>query len=413
MRFFLLVITLLVSNIFFEGSLLCSYFDNGQAVVVVVPVADGLGRPAQQIAPQMSAQEFYDNLAFSPEQGPDSCPRIHQCLFNESGEVREKTGDEYFVVFPHFYYIADGKKHSGIWMHKNSLRRICDFPKDLPARIPEPLNADKKSTVDSSVVTLAMPWLDNATGQWYSAGTRFLRNSDEDRNEQWAVFLPDYERCETRVVRIAHACGIVNAPRMAEESRKQFVRLLRSWVAQVPGKIPYVWGGCSYIGRCEPRAFRRWEGKRGEQEIVNWQRDDKSGSHSGFDCSGAVLRAALIAGIPYFCKNTSTLGLECKDVPIDEPLAEGDCILFPGHVMVISSLEDNRFIDASSYGKGQACFEESPLDEGFVSVKTFIELRRLIGERTVIERKNRGVAPTKLDWVRLVRICSLQSEDTK
>ncbi len=155
----------------------------------------------------------------------------------------------------------------------------------------------------------------------------------------------------------------------------------------------------------QPNDFYRWEGKRGDDLISNWQRRCPRGVQSGFDCSGLILRAAQLAGITYWCKNTTTIGLTFKDIPQQESLEEGDLILIKGHVMIISDIKRNLFIDAASYASGFGCLHEASLSDMFVEVATYDELRKYAYANQPLSRKHANGEPyTVTPTVRVVRL---------
>src|SRR3990167_1494271 len=92
--------------------------------------------------------------------------------------------------------------------------------------------------------------------------------------------------------------------------------------------IPYAWGGCSYTATCTdphfqlkttsvtkhlPQPQRRWF----SYPTYNLK------PATGFDCSGVILRAAQIAGLPYFYKNTVTILNNLKPLTATDELADG------------------------------------------------------------------------------------------
>lgn len=134
------------------------YGHNEQAVVVKVPVADCLGKAAEEIDPKMRPEEFYAHLAYSPEKGPDSCPRVHQCLFNEVGVICEEKKDEVLVEFPHLYFLDQkGAKTSRFWLLKSSVHRIKELSEDLRTAIPDPLDYKGRPAYDEKVIHSYFP----------------------------------------------------------------------------------------------------------------------------------------------------------------------------------------------------------------------------------------------------------------
>ncbi len=79
---------IILSLIFSLSTLLSGpYPDTPCVVVIKIPVDDWLGKPSQDIDPSKSSRELYDTLAFQGDSGSYSCPRLHQCLYNEVGTL--------------------------------------------------------------------------------------------------------------------------------------------------------------------------------------------------------------------------------------------------------------------------------------------------------------------------------------
>jgi hypothetical protein len=141
-----------------------SYLARQEAIVVIVPVTDCLGTAAQDSDPTLSEDphkllEAYRHIAFSPEAGAGSCPRTHQCLYNEAGRVLEEKGDELHIEWPHFTFQGATELQSNLWVHKSTVRYVTAIHESLRACIPEPLS---QTAVPSSkeILTLIVPWKD-------------------------------------------------------------------------------------------------------------------------------------------------------------------------------------------------------------------------------------------------------------
>lgn len=123
------------------------------------------------------------------------------------------------------------------------------------------------------------------------------------------------------------------------------------------------------------------------------------------DCSCLVLRAAQIAGLPYYFKNTTTLVKNLNDVPENESLEEGDLIWFPGHVMIISDLEKHELVDAVSYSSGHGILRSTPLAGFFEGITTYDQLRSVGKEKGKLNLLNKERAVYKtVDQFRLLRM---------
>ena len=372
-----------------------SYLDQEGVAVICIPVANCLGAPAQTIDQSVEAQEFYSQLGCSPEKGPYSCARIHQCLTHEVGIIKEEKGEELLLEFPQFFYMKpDNSKAHSFWVHRSSVVLISELP--IPHEtIPEPLSFSKQSQQD--VITLIQPWQDQGSLEWYSVGTRFLPVAKKNTESHYAVWLLHDDR-SCSIAYIDKSIALSNPPHTLKEAKQLFVSLLKSWIKKDEA-IPYIWGGCSYINTCTPHDFICAKETRGNEELHVWRRPHNP--QYGFDCSGLVLRAAQIAGINYFCKNTTTTGHELEDCTNIE---EGDLIMVKGHVMIISSLEQNTLIDASCYGLDYGCLREVTLTQAFDKIETYDDLVELTQSKKTLGIKNLEGNVTSTREVRLLKL---------
>lgn len=231
-----------------------------------------------------------------------------------------------------------------------------------------------------------------------------MRSCNEDQIAHYAIRSINYQDSSIHTGYVPHTDALVSSSRTLEASKRLFVEILRRWITHQDNTIPYVWGGCSYITRIVADEYFLWEGP----SISNWKRPCLPGVQCGFDCSGIILRAAQLAGIRYFCKNTTAIAKMLPDVPSDEPLEVGDLILIKGHVMVISDLEYNLLIDAIGYGSGYGCVREVPLSQAFVGISDYQSLREVVATKQPLSRKNKkgefvGSSPN----ARLVRLVNM------
>lgn len=364
----------------FFFTLHATYFDDPATVLVTVPVTDLVTKNLHHSYPTISIEELY-TLPYSPQEGIDSCMRAHQCLYNEVGRVKEIDGDEALVEFPHFFCENESKvRHSSFWMLRKNIRHLADLHESLHC-IPEPFRGS-----DRHILTLMLPWQDIATTTIYSAGTRFIREETLDTEESYGVIFLDVSECRPRTALINKMLAITDYPTTSTEAKKLFVAILKRWTTL--GTIPYVWGGCSFT-RTTPEDFGFVRSLREGAHIAYWDRPNTDHPRSGFDCSGLILRAAQIAGIPYFFKNTTTLSQNLQEIPLLEQLEEGDLILMKGHVMIISSLDFHTCIDTLGYSSGYAKLVERHLSEVFEDVATYEELRQRASRSTPLNMKNK------------------------
>lgn len=107
-----------------------------------------------------------------------------------------------------------------------------------------------------------------------------------------------------------------------------------------------------------------------------WQYTGENRSvKSGFDCSALILRAAQIAGLPFYFRNTTTIAAHLKPLTIQDSLEDGDIIFMRGHVMVIASIKRNTCIEARSYGGGYGKVQEIHVQDLYKDITTLEELK--------------------------------------
>ena len=359
----------------FSGVSAALSIDQDALVVVCVPVADCLAISAREINATCPAETIYEHLSYSPEEGPYSCARIHQCLFNEVGALCQQTAEEVQVEFPHFFWMLEGKRYSRVWVLKSTVTPLTLVQRSL--EVPKPLNGSFSTAhLNEDILSLSVPWHHDETNRTFSAGTRFARNRFEDQEKTCGIFVPDYIKNVYHACSLPRECLIESAPLCVSERKKMFIKLVRSWTCDTEEIIPYVWGGCSYMCRLPAADFFLDRQTEGTISIACWRRLFTQVPHGGMDCSGLILRAAQIVGIHHYFKNTLTIKECMTSILPNEELEEGDLILVPRHVMIVSDLKKNLLIDASSYTSEFGCAREVPLHKVFRDIATYEELQQ-------------------------------------
>ncbi len=126
-------------------------------------------------------------------------------------------------------------------------------------------------------------------------------------------------------------------------------------------------------------------------DITFWKRICKNSiqkPHSGFDCSNLVLRAAQLAGIKYYYKNTATLMMsKIHQVKSGEKINRGDIACYTGHVFVILDPERNIIIEAAGYGVGFGKVQTIPLLKVYKGVN---KTQDLLTSRPIYRLNNLG-----------------------
>lgn len=376
---------------------------NGK-VVITAPVADCLTAPAQTLDRKRSVG-LYEELGCAPQEGRYSCPRVHQCIFNEVCTVCEKNKKEVLIEFTHFFYITnDTTRNSRFWVKAASVTLLSELKKwGLDKAVPEPLNPNTHP--QETILTLILPWQNPHTKLSYSTGTRFVHIPLFDTEKQYAIKLINFNEKRVTTAFIDREKALVQRPSCRRDTKALFVQILRKWISYNSGVIPYIWGGCSFIEHYTEKDFYLYETPRGNNTAAYWKRPHTPGQHHGFDCSNLVLRAAQAAGIHYFCKNTTTIGHLLDDIDKEE-LEEGDLILTKGHVYIISDLTNQKLIEAGNYSREYGCIHEASLKDTFKDITSYSDLIQHLkdGYPLLIKKNRKGDVASTYDSSRIIKL---------
>lgn len=374
---------------------------------VCVPVADLTTQPIATIYQSKDALDKRQQLPFSStkksQQFLEACPRVHQLLFNEMVTVLEECADELRVSIHNSYYLtAQSEQPQTIyWGLKKDFVFLNTLSDTDQQKIPTPIiSFDHQASIEprTRLVTLQQPFTDPISKHTFSAGTRFVRavkknppaTTATQEKKYYDVFIFDAVQNRFIVTAVPRdLCAPLTLD--GKDARiSYFVRLLREWAKTDNGSIPYVFGGCSIVSRLKKNEFQRIDEPLTPTITIGYyQRTGiKPGTRVGIDCSGLVTRAAHIAGIPYFFKNSRTLGQKLTPLSPQEPIQNGDLILFRGHVIIITDVHHNLIVEARSYDHGYGIIHEIALGKVFKGIETFGDLHDAYRKGTPLVRLN-------------------------
>lgn len=361
-----ILLSSLIINCFFHW-----YTVAGYQAVTIVPVADLIGQNHTHAMPS------YAHMPICANKGPYTCPRVGQLLYNEQVSIIKEVGDEVCIKIPHLFYITPGSKEKNTlyWSLKKNFARIDKLTHTDPAQaIPEPIwFAHPEKNYTHNVAVLTWPYQDPKTGILFSAGTRFVLAQEQDNDQMVSVMMINPHHHKQQSLQLPKNITILEQQRTPAEQKKLFLKLLRSWANMNDGFIPYVWGGASIGKPCTDNNFTKIQDHQ-HNKAWYYRPDAIPNPYWGIDCSGLVARAAQIAGMPYYFKNTTTLGEFMKPVSRNHPLEDGDLIWYPGHVMVVGSVANNTLIEAVGYNTGYGKLHEIPLSQVFKNITTYDQL---------------------------------------
>lgn len=380
--------------------------------VVVVPIADLLGQSMVTMHTNNIIKE-YSLLPICGKGNPFSCPRVHQLLFHERVTVTAETNTEVCIRVPHIFFTTtnNNEQNTLFWTLKRNIVPVQNIiPSASINKIPPPIQFDKQ--IDSKTIptlTLAMPYKETRTGLIFSAGTRFVIAGQRIplNTHMIPVYLVDPRSYAIIQSSIPRSISILNTKkRSAQEKQELFVHVLKKWAEHHAhgGFIPYVWGGCSFTSLCTKNSFDTVE--KGNKSM--YVRSDTPKPYAGLDCAGLIVRAAQIAQLPFYFKNTNTIAQYLAPLKPNENAQVGDIIWFPGHVMVVSDTIHNALIEARHYSHGYGKVHEIAIDKVFNGIHSIKQLQDIYLRQEPLHRLNsKGTVAQTIPHFKILRLHSI------
>ncbi len=395
---------------------------------VIVPVADVVGEPIKTFGLGKTNKESYEKIAIcgGPSAPSSGAPRIHQLLFNETVEILHDepttAGDEeeVCIAFDGAFFITStlNKPQHIFWTRKKNLLSFEKLEKknlDLEKIPTTPSFKNPKAESHAHIIGLIQPFEDVASNTTFSVGTRFVYDPAQSTQTHFAAYAFDRNTTSFQILMIPKPfANPIHHKHYSKEVILCFIRLLRSWIAG-NGIIAYVWGGCSYTAHCPNQPATLITKSLEKRKVVQvYEREYcQKNPMTGFDCSGIILRAAQLCGIPYFFKNTYTLAHFLKSLGIDDHLHEGDLIWIPGHVMIVSDITHNKLIEARGYTHDYGYVQEIELEKVFKGIKTYKQLlSAYYGHRPLNRLDKSGKAVEYIEHFKLLKLESAWHYDS-
>lgn len=383
-------IVLLIANMYIFSALSAP-----EQAVFVVPVADLIGQPITSIEPHASTLTQYHNLPICGKSGTYACPRLMQGLFNERVTLLQIRGEEAQISLSHLFFLTppSTKSHTSYWTLKKNVVPIKALKNtiDITSIPPAISYKNNHSIKHAQTITLIEPWHSKKTNQTYSVGTRFMlaqTPSNESENYQIKLFDPQQKTSLKTAIPKGKAIHTHKMPK--QEKINLMVSIVRKWANQKKGCIPYVWGGCSHRATYADNKYTIKEKKYAGEKVSYIHRPDtKHYPIDGFDCAGLVARAAQLAGIPYFYKNTTTLAQKLRPLAQEEQIENGDLIWIPGHVIIVSDVSNNLIVEARHYSHGYGRVHEIKLNQEFKDMHTYNDLKKAFFNKQPLMRLNK------------------------
>lgn len=376
--------------------------------LITVPVADLVGSPIHTLLNAPTLNERYALLPHASAHAcRAACPRMHQLLFNEIVEVLETLKDEVKVRISTAFFITPDNRipQTTYWMRKDAVTPLYKLTPKEQQLLPPPIQYQEPQSVHNpSVATVRYPWYDPITHLTFSAGTRFLIIKQTATTVVVWRFVPHLGTSSPMTLE-KKAC-IIHHPHDTDIDRRAlFVTIIRSWAHEHDGIIPYVLGGTSFTQRLPNMPYAPQTLPYNEQLIGYTRAEDSLVPKGGLDCTGLVLRAAQMAGIGYFLKNSTTIGQYLKPLVVGQKIQEGDVILIKGHVLVVVDVQRNTIVEARSYEHGYGKIQELPLHKVFNAIAHCDDLLHAYFEQKPLDRiDSTGVTRDRFPQFSIMRL---------
>lgn len=401
------IISKLLYYVFILFTVLCPAISHAtQNGIVIVPVADLVADPIGRLFPGHTPTHAYNNLPWSCYQSHYGANgRLHQLLLHERVAILSSTKHEVCIEVPHVYYItrAITQPQTRYWTLKKNILPLSDY---VSQKVPPPIRfLHPESVYNPRVVHLLQPWYAAELGVTLSAGTRFSAKSIE--SDTVTVYAIHPSRGTITTLSLPRSFIHMQA-KNTDERIQNFVNICKQWAHASDGSIAYTLGGCSYIQTHAHNHFTRAKSSLTSVLLHHYEREENPAIKTGLDCSSLILRAAQIAGLPYFYKNTHTVEQKLRGIAFGEPIETGDIIWMPGHVLVISDAQKGLCIEAHSYDGGYGIVHELPLEQVFKGVTSCSALMHAVRNKKSLYRLHKnGTIQQVHSCVNILKIRSL------
>lgn len=406
------VLFVVISMFFiFSNDILCQQVQE-EIAFSIVPVMDLVGDSFSKPGKTQSVALLYSNLPLCGKNASD-CLRIHQLLFNERVTILEDNGEEVLIRVPSVYFESEknDEKVDTYWaLKKNFITLNSLRSKGLTSNyFPDPIDYKQPHQhCNKKTVVLIEPFHDASTNYHFSAGTRFVLDISKTNRAHYGVYVFNAKKNRLMTILIPRPECLLESKKMGNDKRIElYVSLLKRW-ANTNGIIPYVWGGCSFVTTCKNNTFMVQESNNQEKKLFYYRPELIGAPKTGFDCTGLMMRAAQIAGLPYFFKNSTTIKKNLQELTDNDSINPGDVLWFPGHVMVVSDLTANKLIEARAYNAGFGKVQEVLLSSVFKGVNSYAQLKDLFLGHKKLQRLNSKGEPVQIiDEFKILKLSSL------
>ena len=354
------------------------------------PVVDLVGTSETNSPSSNNAINSYDRLPCSGNQSNPELSRVTQLLFNEQVQILEESDHEVKVKIFHWYHQIGNpaQKVDTYFAPKKHFTYFKNISPDDKIHLPIPVSFLNHWIPQNNTITLIDSYYDKKSHTMYSAGTRFIKEEKQPKDTTIIVHRYDAQLKKTTSLALPKDICTTTAPTTNDQKRETFVATLKQWAYRSEGIIPYVLGGAS-VG-FDHSDDENIKVKKSKNKTLYYRFKNKKRPYYGLDCAHMIARAAQIANIPLFVKNTTTLRATYPTLKEHESIENGDIIVWRGHTVVISDTEKGLIIEARGYDHGYGKVQEIQLSEQFKGIKTIDQLRDAYFSKRKIIRLNKA-----------------------
>ena len=384
--------------------------------LVVGTVADGLGMAPELVT--LSPKRF-TGLPHSWRQVAEApYTRLHQLLFNQRVRITEVRGIEARVELPYVCTKSgpnEPSKPLACWVlqkHLIPIKELKNLKVDL-SKLP-PILADDTSR---PIAVLTEPHWVGKHKRLFSVGTRFTVKWKHDKTVTVNVFNPKTKSFD--LIKLPKERVYLPQNHSRKERVATYVKLVRKWAKLRKGFIPYVLGGSSWtetyhahdVDHRPMKAGGKQITRNGKPALAYFRKGGGDHPRSGMDCSSLISTAAQIAGMPYYSKNTTTIGNRLQKISKGDQIQAGDLILIRGHVFIISKTSPSlHIVQAQGYsgGIGEGRVSEAAANKLFAGIKTPKDLQEAFLNKKPLTLRHYGGEKNKIikNWsIHKVRSC--------
>lgn len=345
-----------------------------------VPVADLLGGPIHDFFTIKSTKKAYKKLPYAEKSNNFSSPRIAQLIFNQPVIIKEQRAEEIKVEIPYLRYASTNGSHFTYWTLASNITRLTNQNK-----IFTPLHTEKWFTLKQAVTL---------KGNTYSAGTKFV--CAKKQKYTITVYVYNSNTHKPEKIRIKKNLGIT-PPEHFEDKKQLFVSLCKEWANPKNGFIPYVFGGLSIDHPLQDDTYTTKKASFTKPKpSIFYTRPHEPTIKTGIDCARMVLKAAEMSGLPLYAINTKELRKTLRPLKKDEPVEDGDIIIWKGHAAIISDAQNGLMIEARSYDSGYGKIHEIPYYKQLQGITTTQKLMEAHFNKLPLTRLNKDGSKSHL-----------------